>query len=75
MHHMHVVTDDEIAQRAYELWQARGCPEGDGSEDWHAAKAQLFATRISRNGSTQDRLQSWWQRVKEKFAAAMDVDS
>jgi len=30
---------DEIAARAYELWQARGCPDGSRQEDWfHAAK-------------------------------------
>jgi hypothetical protein len=30
---------DEIAVLAYELWQARGCPEGSSQEDWfHAAK-------------------------------------
>lgn len=37
------VTDDTIAKRAYELWQARGCPQGDGSEDWQLAKTQLLA--------------------------------
>ena len=24
------ITDERIAQRAYELWEARGCPPGDG---------------------------------------------
>ena len=29
----------EIATLAYELWQARGCPEGSAEEDWfHAAE-------------------------------------
>lgn len=37
------VTDDTIAKRAYELWQARGCPQGDGAEDWQLAKRQLLA--------------------------------
>ncbi len=37
------VTDDLIAKRAYELWQARGCPQGDGSDDWQLAKRQLLA--------------------------------
>lgn len=36
------VSDEAIAQRAYELWQSRGCPEGDGQEDWQDAKAQLL---------------------------------
>jgi hypothetical protein len=63
-----VISDDEIAERAYAIWQARGCPPGDGSEDWQAAKAELMGSRVARNGSTQQRLQSWWQRVREKIA-------
>jgi hypothetical protein len=62
------VSDDEIARRAYEIWQSRGCPASDGSEDWQAAKDQLIAEKISRTGSTQQRMQSWLQRVRQKFA-------
>jgi hypothetical protein len=39
------LTDREIAQRAYQRWQARGCPLGDGREDWLAAEAELRAER------------------------------
>ena len=42
------VTDEEIAKRAYEIWEARGCPEGDGSDNWEAAKAELTAARTTR---------------------------
>ncbi len=63
-----VITDDEIASRAYAIWQSRGCPPGDGTEDWQAAAAELSATRVGRNGSTQQRVQSWWRRVREKVA-------
>lgn len=38
-----VVSDDAIAQRAYELWEARGCPEGDGQQDWQEAQRQLLS--------------------------------
>jgi Protein of unknown function (DUF2934) len=62
------VTDEEIARRAYEIWQSRGCPATDGSEDWEAAKAELTASRISRNGSTQARIQNWWNKVRQKIA-------
>ena len=61
------VSDEEIARRAYEIWQSRGCPPSDGSEDWQAAKEELTAARIGRNGSTQKRLQNWWRRVREKL--------
>jgi hypothetical protein len=62
------VPQDEIARRAYEIWQSRGCPSGDGSQDWEAAKAELIAERVGRNGSTRDRLQSWWGRVRQRIA-------
>jgi Protein of unknown function (DUF2934) len=63
-----VIPNDEIARRAYAIWQSRGCPPGDGTEDWQAAVAELSATRVGRNGSTQQRVQSWWSRVREKVA-------
>jgi hypothetical protein len=31
----------DIAALAYELWQARGCPEGSSEEDWFHAAEQL----------------------------------
>ena len=34
-------TEEQIAVRAYELWEARGCPDGSSEEDWFAAEAQL----------------------------------
>jgi hypothetical protein len=37
------ISDNTIAKRAYGLWEARGCPQGDGSEDWQLAKRQLLA--------------------------------
>jgi Protein of unknown function (DUF2934) len=63
------ISDEEIARRAYAIWQARGCPPGDGTEDWQTAKAELTAGRACRNGTTQDRLQSWWRRMREKLAS------
>ncbi len=62
------IPQEQIARRAYEIWQARGCPDGDGSEDWRTAERELSAARMSRNGSTQQRMQSWWSRVREKLA-------
>jgi hypothetical protein len=62
------ISNEEIARRAYEIWQSRGCPASDGQEDWEAAKAELTGTRIGRNGSTQQRLQTWWHRVRQKIA-------
>jgi hypothetical protein len=63
------LSNEEIARRAYEIWESRGCPPGDGTDNWEAAKAELLAARIERNGSTQHRVQSWWSRVRQKIAA------
>jgi hypothetical protein len=38
-----IPTQEAIAVRAYELWEARGCPEDSSEEDWFAAEAQLTA--------------------------------
>ena len=62
------IPQEEIAHRAYEIWEARGCPPGDGDQDWRAAEAELLGSRVRRNGSTQQRLQSWWGRVRQKIA-------
>ena len=32
---------DDIAALAYELWQARGCPNGSPEEDWYQAAEEL----------------------------------
>jgi hypothetical protein len=60
------VPQDEIARRAYEIWQSRGCPPGDGTQDWQLAEAELLATRVGRNGSTQGRLRSILGRLRQK---------
>ena len=34
---------EEIARRAYQLWEERGKPHGSPEEDWHLAERQLQA--------------------------------
>jgi hypothetical protein len=36
---------DEIANRAYELWERRGCPIGSPEEDWIRAEEELQGRR------------------------------
>jgi hypothetical protein len=38
----------EIAALAYQLWEARGCPQGSADEDWYNAAEQLRARAESR---------------------------
>jgi hypothetical protein len=35
------ISEEMIQQKAYELWLARGCPEGTAEEDWYAAELAL----------------------------------
>lgn len=57
------VSQEEIARRAYELWESRGCPPSDGNEDWETAKSELIAERCQGNGN----LWTWWCRIRQKI--------
>jgi len=43
--------EDAIRQRAYEQWQATGCPEGDGVDFWLEAELALAAQTNQEAGS------------------------
>jgi hypothetical protein len=36
-----ILTHQHIAERAYELWEARGCPHGSPELDWIQAEEEL----------------------------------
>ena len=37
------IDQGEIARRAYQLWEQRGCPAGSPESDWYQAEAELRA--------------------------------
>lgn len=41
-----LITEDEIKERAKELWAARGCREGHDKEDWAEAERQLKKEKL-----------------------------
>ena len=43
------IDHDAIAKRAYEIWEAKGRPEGDGSQNWTEAEAQLRAAILNES--------------------------
>jgi len=57
------IPTEAIARRAYELWESRGCPPGDGSKDWDAAVAEL-ASRRRRGEERSGGLLTWFARVR-----------
>ncbi len=59
------VSTEAIARRAYELWQERGCPLGDGVDDWKAAEAELRGNG-QRRTSDERGLLNWWRRLRRK---------
>lgn len=57
------IPTEDIARRAYERWEARGRPTGDGSEDWKAAVAELMTERRNRYAGSGGLL-TWFARVR-----------
>lgn len=41
------VGQQEVAELAYQFWQARGCPDGSPEEDWFRAEQEL-QSRVSK---------------------------
>lgn len=39
--------EDQIKRRAYELWEADGCPGGQDQDYWFKAMAELAATALA----------------------------
>ena len=38
--------ENQIRQRAYELYEARGCEDGHDLDDWLRAEAEIMGTNI-----------------------------
>ena len=43
-----LLSHDEIARRAYEIWLAKGCPADQDAQNWTEAESQLRAERAQR---------------------------
>ena len=43
------ISAEAISNRAYELWQNEGCPEGSDQRHWYQAEQELRGT-VERNG-------------------------
>lgn len=39
------ISEQELRERAYALWEARGRPEGSATDDWALAEIELKAER------------------------------
>lgn len=45
--------DSRIRERAYEIWQADGCPEGCENQHWERAARDVLATGQGATGEAQ----------------------
>ena len=45
-------TSDEISERAYHCWHARGCPHGSPEVDWERAERELMEEQRRRANTT-----------------------
>lgn len=68
---MKTPTHDEIAERAYRIWQDRGSPEGSDIEIWLEAERQLCDN--SAQGTKQEH-KPFAERAKEETAAESVVE-
>ena len=48
-----LLSEEKIAERAYQKWISRGCPISDGTEDWFAARAELARESAELENVTQ----------------------
>jgi hypothetical protein len=58
MHHNVAIDPGLVRAKAYEIWQALGCPEGAAEQTWFEAERQLksgSADPVSREPSTAAR--------------------
>lgn len=64
------ITDEAIARRAYEIWESRGCPNGDGGDDWETAKLQLLSETCSEPalGTRRGPLLRFLDRLRNRAA-------
>jgi hypothetical protein len=56
-----MITNNEIAQRAYELWERAGRPEGKAEHHWLQAETELNqqgSKRILKNVAAQTMLKT-----------------
>lgn len=47
---MNTIDEQTIRERAYEMWEAQGRPQGSQDDDWFAAEAELMAERDAASG-------------------------
>jgi len=60
--------DQIVRERAYQLWEEAGCPDGQADKFWHQAQHQRFCERAyalwEREGRPDGKADEIWYRVR-----------
>jgi len=59
---------EEIAARAYQLWEERGRPIGSPEDDWSRAEKEISAQEAAQEQWVQARNEGVWAREKRTRA-------
>jgi hypothetical protein len=43
-----------VCERAYELWEQRGCPEGSPDEDWYMAEREIEGAKAGESDTNPE---------------------
>jgi hypothetical protein len=61
--------EQAVRERAYQLWEQDGCPEGRADEYWHRAFDQHLRARAyvlwQQEGSPEGQAEEHWHRLRE----------
>lgn len=64
-----MVSEEEIARCAYELWRQEGCPDGRATEHWLQAEKKLRAASAGQSESARPPMASKARRGSGSKAA------
>ena len=57
--------DDQVRRRAYEMWEADGCPQGQDQHYWFSALAELAAPVASAIAAVEPAPRKRTPRIKK----------
>ena len=67
--------EDRIRQRAYEIWTAHGCIDGQADQHWHAAEREILtewtATPADVHQNARSKKSDWRRELRMRFCGML----
>jgi hypothetical protein len=67
--------EDRIRQRAYEIWTAHGCTDGQADQHWHAAEREILTESTATPAGVQQKPRSkksdWRRELRMRFCGML----